>query len=253
VQDEPAAGEAVRVPPDKLTVDGDPGGLLMVAVIVPLPQEPVTVVEANFKPPGKESVKEIPLSALPVFGLATVKLKVLLLFSGTLLGLNDLLMVGGATMRTVSLEAVPVNPPTSVEVGVTVLGAEPATVPVTLTVTVQEAPGANVAPDNEMVPEPAAAVGVVLQVLVRPFGVDTTRVPGAAEGSVSLNATPLRVVFALLLLRVKVSVVLPCNGMLCRVKALVIDGGLMTVMLAEAVLPVSPPASVAVTLPLVLF
>src|SRR5215471_15334078 len=66
------------VPPDRLTVDGDPGGLLMVAVMVPLPHEPVTVVDANFTPPGNESVKLIPLSATLLFGFVRVKLNVLL-------------------------------------------------------------------------------------------------------------------------------------------------------------------------------
>ena len=76
VQDDPAPGEAVNVPPDKLTVEGDPGGLLIVAVIVPLPHEPVTVVEASFNPPGNVSVKATPLKALVVLGLVTVKLNV---------------------------------------------------------------------------------------------------------------------------------------------------------------------------------
>ena len=76
VHDEPAPGDAVNVPPDKLTVEGVPGGLLMVAVMVPLPHEPVTVVEASFSPPGKLSVKEVPLSAPVVLGLVTVKLNV---------------------------------------------------------------------------------------------------------------------------------------------------------------------------------
>ena len=76
VQDDPAPGEAVSVPPDKLTVEGDPGGLLIVAVMVPLPQEPVTVVEASFNPPGKLSVNATPLKALVVLGLVTVKLNV---------------------------------------------------------------------------------------------------------------------------------------------------------------------------------
>jgi hypothetical protein len=110
VHDEPAAGDAVSVPPDKLTVEGVPGGLLMVAVMVPLPHEPVTVVDASFTPPGKLSVKATPLRALAVFGLVTVKLKVLLLFSGTLFGLNDFEIVGGATTIKVS-EAVPPVPP----------------------------------------------------------------------------------------------------------------------------------------------
>jgi hypothetical protein len=83
VHDEPAAGEAVNVPPDKLTVEGVPGGLLMVAVMVPLPHEPVTVVEANFRPPGKVSVNATPLRALVVLGLVTVKLNVSDWFRGT--------------------------------------------------------------------------------------------------------------------------------------------------------------------------
>src|SRR5499427_7843695 len=85
VHEEPAPGDAVKVPPDKLTVDGDPGGLLMVAVMVPLPHDPVTVVEANFSPPGKESVKATPLSAVVVLGLVTVKLSVSEVFKATVL------------------------------------------------------------------------------------------------------------------------------------------------------------------------
>jgi hypothetical protein len=85
VHDDPAAGEAVSVPPDKLTVEGDPGGLLMVAVIVPLPHEPVTVVDASFRPPGNVSVNAMPLRALVVLGLVTVKLKVSDWFRGTVL------------------------------------------------------------------------------------------------------------------------------------------------------------------------
>lgn len=85
VHAEPAAGEAVKVPPDKLTVDGVPGGLLMVAVMVPLPHEPVTVVEASFRPPGKVSVNATPLSALVVLGLVKVKLSVSDWFRGTVL------------------------------------------------------------------------------------------------------------------------------------------------------------------------
>jgi len=97
VHDEAGSGDAVSVPPDKLTVEGDPGGLLIVAVMVPLPHEPVTVVEASCTPPGNESVNAKPLNALAVLGLVTVKLNVLLLLSGMVFGLNDLLIVGGAT------------------------------------------------------------------------------------------------------------------------------------------------------------
>ncbi len=76
VHEEPAAGAAVNVPPDKLTVDGTPGGLLIAVVIVPLPHEPVTVVDANFSPPGKVSENTMPLRPVAILGLVRVKLNV---------------------------------------------------------------------------------------------------------------------------------------------------------------------------------
>src|SRR5207248_1526201 len=101
-----------------------------------------------------------------------------------------LLMVGGATTVREVLEVLPV--PATVSVTVTLLGANPATVPFTFTEIVHDAPAAKLAPVNDTLPEPAVAVGVVLQVLVKPFGVATTRVPGAAFGKVSVNAMPFR-------------------------------------------------------------
>src|SRR2546427_8114094 len=92
VQDDPAAGDAVSVPPERLMVP-----LPAVAVIVPLPQEPVTLgIAATTTPTGKLSVKDTPLSALAVLGLVMVKLSVLLAFTATLVGLKALLVVGGA-------------------------------------------------------------------------------------------------------------------------------------------------------------
>src|SRR5712692_9270690 len=62
---EPAAGDAVSVPPDRLMLP-----LPATAVIVPLPQEPVNPLGfATTTPAGKLSVKPTPLSALAVFGL----------------------------------------------------------------------------------------------------------------------------------------------------------------------------------------
>src|SRR5712691_3881786 len=103
---EPAAGDAVNVPPDKLMLL-----LPATAVIVPLPQEPITLgVAATATPAGKLSVKPTPLSALAVFGLVMVKLKVLLEFNATLVGLNPLLIVGGATTVMLAFEVLPVPP-----------------------------------------------------------------------------------------------------------------------------------------------
>ena len=55
-----------------------------------------------------------------------------------------------------------------------------------LTVTVQLLLVATVPPVNEMVPDPAVAVAVPPQVLLKPFGVETTR----PAGRLSVNATP---------------------------------------------------------------
>ncbi len=99
-----------------------------------------------------------------------------------------------------------------------------------------------------MLPEPATAVAVPPQVLVRPLGVATTR----PAGRVSVKATPVSAaVLAAGLVMVKVSEVVPFSGTAGAPKALAIDGGASTLMLVEAVPPVPP--SVEVTLPVVLF
>ena len=110
VQDDPAAGEAVSVPLDKLTLV-----LPAVAVIVPAPHEPVTLgVAATTKPAGRLSTNPTPLRPLVVFGLLIVKLRVLLEFNGMFVGLNDLVTVGltgsGFTVTIVAAEGVLVQP-----------------------------------------------------------------------------------------------------------------------------------------------
>src|SRR5581483_3724557 len=244
VQDDPAPGEAVNVPSDKLTVEGLPGGLLIVAVIVPLPQLPVIVVDASFSPAGRLSVNATPLSALAVLGFVTVKLNVVLLLSGMLVGLNALLIVGGPTTTSDVLDVFPV--PATVSLIVTLLGAVPATVPLTLSEIVHDAPAARLAPVKLMLPDPGVAGGVVLQVLVKPFGVATTSVPGAALGRVSVNEIPLSTDTALLFgfVIVKVRLVVPLSGILLVPNTLPMVGGLITVRLGLAVAVLPLPASV---------
>lgn len=105
-----------------------------------------------------------------------------------------------------------------------------------------------VPPVNDMLPEPATAVAVPPQVLVIPFGVATT-IPA---GSVSVKATPVSATaLAAGFVTVKVSDVVPFNGMFEEPKALAIEGADTTLMLADAVPPVPP--SVEVTFPVVLF
>ncbi len=125
-----------------------------------------------------------------------------------------------------------------------------AVVPVTSTEIVQDAAGASNRP-LALIEDGASTIvpGAPGQLLVKFAGVATM----SPAGRLSVNATPFSVKLALVLERVKVRLVVPFRGIVAAPKALAIVGGLMTVMLAEAVLPVSPPASVAVTLPLVLF
>ena len=61
-------------------------------------------------------------------------------------------------------------------------------------------------------------------------------------GRLSVKATPLIVRFAFVLLSVKVRLVVPFRGIVAAPNAFAMVGGLMTVMLADDVLPL--PASV---------
>src|SRR5882724_604807 len=179
-----------------------------------------------------------------------VKVKLVAPFNGILTSPNALMITGGATTVRAAVEVLPVNPPTSVEVPVTLLFFSPPVVPVTLTEIVQDAAGAKVAPVKLTLDETATAVVVPPHVLVKPFGVATIK----PAGSASVNATPFSVKLTLVLLSVKVRLVEPFRGIVTAPKAFAIVGGLMTVMLADAGLAlVSPPASVAVTLLEVLF
>ena len=130
-----------------------------------------------------------------------------------------------------------------------VLVCTPIAMPVTFTEKVQEAPGARVAPDKLMLFEPAIAVMVPPpHEPVRTLGVDTTR----ADGSVSVNTSPVSVVRVFGFVSVKLRAVLPKNKSTCEsAKVLVRVGGEITLSVADAAVPFPP--SVEVTGPLVLF
>src|SRR5438445_6199861 len=101
-----------------------------------------------------------------------VKLKLVVPPSANLAPPNALMITGGATTVIEAFEVLPVPP--SVEVTCTELFFTPAVVPCTFTVTVQAALAARVPPERLTEPEPATAVAVPPQVLLRPFGVATT-------------------------------------------------------------------------------
>ena len=215
-----------------------------VAVIVPAPHVPVRPfgVETT-RPAGSVSLKATPVSAV-VFGLVMVKLRLVEPFSGMLAAPNALIMTGGPVTVIEAFDVLPVPP--SVEVTVTELFFTPAVVPCTLTETVQLALAAKVPAERLMLPEPATAVAVPPHVLFRPDGVATTK----PAGRLSVKAIPVRARLVLGFWIVKVSDVVPFNGMLAAPNALAIDGGVATVKLAVAVLPVPP--LVEVTFPVVL-
>jgi len=232
--------EAARVSPVRLI-----RFVPAVAVIVPVPQEPVRPLGVEItRPAGSVSVKPTPVKVVEVFGLLMVKLRLVDPLSGMLAAPKTLLITGGATTVTLAFDVFPA--PASVEVIVTLLFFIPAVVPVTFTESVQDALAAIVPPERLMLPDPATAVGVPPQVLVKAFGVATTR----PAGRLSVNATPVRATFVFGLVMLKVSDVLPFSGMLAAPKDFKMVGGVATVRLAEAVLPVPP--LVDVTLPVVL-
>jgi hypothetical protein len=141
-------------------------------------------------PAGRLSVNPIATSVCELGdGLVMVKVRVEVPFNAIALGLNALLMEGGATTE-IAAEAAPPVPP-SVEVTLpVVLFFAPALVPVTFTENVQLPFPAIVppAPLRLIVFDPAFAVIVPgAQPVLNPFGVDTTN----PDGSVSLNFTPL--------------------------------------------------------------
>src|SRR5437762_3538910 len=133
-----------------------------------------------------------------------------------------LMMIGGPTTVMEAVEVLPVPP--SVEVTCTLLVFDPEVVPCTLTETVQEPLCAIVPPERLTLPEPATAVAVPPQVLLNPFGVDTTR----PAGRLSVKATPLSVTFVFGLVMLNVSEVVPFSGMLAAPKALVMLGAVAT-------------------------
>jgi len=116
-----------------------------------------------------------------------VKLSEVEPFSGMLAAPNALIITGGPTTVTDAFDVLPVPP--SVEVTCTLLFFTPAVVPCTSTETVQLALAARVPAESVTWPEPATAVAVPPQVLLR-FGVAATTRPA---GRLSVNAIPFSV------------------------------------------------------------
>ena len=180
------------------------------AVSVP-PQSLLTFgVAATVSPTGSVSVNVIPVSVTSLFGavelllgLVIVKLTTGLAPRKIVSGTNILLIVGGLATNSVA-EAEPPVPPLVELTGPVEFRYEPVNELVTFTATVHELLTGIVPPVRETVPEPAVAVPP--QVLIKPFGVATTRF----AGKLSVKATPASAtVFARGLVIVTVSVLTP--------------------------------------------
>ena len=192
----PLPAVAVTVPAQVLLTLG-----VLATTSVALPGPPLTgSVSLNATPVRS------PLLGVPgLFGLLIVKVMVLVPFLGMLVGLKALLMVAGATTVTVAVAAVLVPP--SVELTVTLLSLSPAVVPCTFTETAHDALETTVPPDRLTVPEPAVAVAVPPQVLLR-FGVEATISPA---GRLSVNDNPVSETLLLGLVMLMVNNVVPFN------------------------------------------
>ena len=188
--------------------------------MVPAPQEPVSPLGVGiFKPAGSVSPNWIPVNATVAFGLVTVKVSVVVPFSGMLAAPKAFVKVGGAVTVRVAVEVLPA--PLSLEVTVTLLTFEPPVVGVTFTLKVQDAEAARVAPDRLTEDEPAAAVMVPPpHEPVRPFGVETT----SPAGKLSVNATPVSELPVFGLLIVKLSALVPFNRTAAGLNDFVICG-----------------------------
>jgi hypothetical protein len=221
---------AASVPLVKLTL---PAPATAVAVPPHVLVNPFGV--ATTSPAGKESLKATPVSDKLAFGLLIFMVSEVPPFSGIVAAPNTFAMVGGAATVTDAFEVFPA--PAVVELTVTLLFFTPTVAPVTFTLNVQPALGANVAPARLTLPDPAEAVIVPPpQVPANPFGVATT----SPAGSESVNATPVCAVEASGLPTTKVKEIDPPSATLAAPKVFVTVAGVTTAKFADAVFPVPP-------------
>ena len=153
--------------------------------------------------------------------------------------------VGVAVVVSTVMLAEPPAPAVSFELTSALLFFTPAVVPVMLTLKVHLSLAASVAPDTVIVVEPAVAVIVPPpHDPVNPLGVATTR-PAGRESS---KDTPVSPMVPFVLMTVKVKLVVLSSGIVEAPNALMASTGVITVILADAVLPVPPFEEVTVTL-----
>jgi len=159
-------------------------------------------------------------------------------------GLNDLLIIGGAT-TVIDAEAVLPVPPFEALTVPLVLFFTPAVAPVTVTVITQ------LPPDARLPPLKLIWLGVV--VVTVPLHCDEVLVATVnPAGSVSVNVTPVNAVVVFGFVTVKLNTLVPLSGIVAASNDFEIDGGPTTVNVA--VFEVAPaPLSLELIAPVVLF
>jgi hypothetical protein len=210
-----------QVPPPAATV-APLSVIVPGAVVVSVPPQVTVGPEvATVNPAGSVSVNPTPVSTVAAFGFVIVNVRVVVPPSGMVAAPNALLIVGGlTTVKTAVLLGEPV-PPSTESTPLVVLLFGPAVVPVTLTVSVQEAPGASVPPPKFSVVSPGVAFHVPVQVAPMPAGFATCN----PAGKLSEKPMPVRVATVFGLVSVRVSVVTPLSGIEDTPNALVIVTG----------------------------
>jgi hypothetical protein len=185
-----------------------------------------------------------PVSPTVVFGFVIVNVSVEVPFKGMLVGLNDLLIDGGAT-TVIDADAVLPVPPLAADTFPLTLFFTPAVAPVTVTV-IRQLPLAPIAPPVSVIVSGAVVVNVPPpHTLEVPLGTVNP------EGNVSVNATPVNAVVVFGLVTVNVNTLVPLSGIVAASNPFDIDGGPTTVNVA--VFDVAPaPLSVELITPVVL-
>ena len=218
---EQVAPAAPSVPPERL-IDCEPA----TAVIVPLPQEPVTVLGVSTnRLAGRVSVKFIPLRELDPFGLLIRKFKVVEKSTTIVEGLKEMLTPGGTIA----------DPDNTVRLAVLLVAPVPASVEETVPVVLLIVPGVLLVtwmPIWQLEPAPSDTFARLTEVAPAPVparpppqplkGVVPKTVSPA--GRVSVTAIPLNELELLGLLTTKTRLVTPPSGIEASVKDTVTVG-----------------------------
>jgi len=213
--------------------------------VASVPPQVLELAVGTDSPAGSVSVKVIPVSPSPVFGLVIVNVRLVVPPTGMLAAPKPLVIVGGEATVTVAVLLVAPVPPFVELTAPVVLFLTPAVVPVTVKLKVQLPPPAIVAPLSviKLLPVTVNVPPHWLEPAL--FGVVSP------AGKVSVKPTPVNAVDEFGFVIVKLRLVVPPTAMLAAPNALLIVGGATTVTVAVLLTAPVPP-SVDVMAPVVL-